>query len=75
MSWCCEQHVEGEGRAPELMGRGERGWCKRSRAGRVLGVQEEAGTGTENRVGVFGWVLLREALKRGQGLLLLRECL
>lgn len=29
---------------------------------------EEAGTGAENRVGVFEWNLLKEALKRGQGL-------
>lgn len=39
-----------------------------SRAGRELGVSEEAGTGAENGVGVFGRDLLREALKRGQGL-------
>lgn len=51
------------------MGRGEReklvqkelGW----KGARGL---EEAGTGAENSVGVFGWDLLREALKRGQGL-------
>lgn len=29
---------------------------------------EEAGAGTENMAGVFGWDLLGEALKRGQGL-------
>lgn len=52
----------------EPVGRRERAWCKRSRAGRELGVFKRLGQALRTGRGVFGWDLLGEALKRGQGL-------
>lgn len=54
VSWCCEQHGEGEGRGPELVGRGERSWCKRSWAGRELGVLKRPGQALRTVWGSLG---------------------
>lgn len=56
VSWCWGRREGGGGLVQK-----EQGWKG------AWGL-EEAGAGTESRAGVFGWDLLREALKRGQGL-------
>lgn len=44
----------GGGRGPELVGRGERAWCKRNRAGRELGVLKRLGQALRTGRGSLG---------------------